>query len=255
MKKLMILLLALVCALLTINLPRLLQLCGSAVTQIDQEASPEWYGDILRREIDLNVTPTASEAEISPLAASERIPIVQNEEVQSNRREDYHRDLQSLSPPIKKPVKKQYECRKLSLKRFQFKFSRKGQELAKELPFADKVKYDKDLERLRQKRREYRQKSIRKMRILVEQNDPIGLRRSQHFGEISRRASRRHYQKKRAKNAKQDNTLPDNAPQPRSLMKRAEMQGSENDVQLDAQNLAQQPSATVEKNLVVSDKH
>ncbi|PWN37795.1 uncharacterized protein FA14DRAFT_177077 [Meira miltonrushii] len=231
-------------AFMLIILPKLLHLQGSEVKQIAQHKSPGSFGELRRREIDLNVTPTASSEQSSPHrpeSPNGRSQGGQYEDVQSNGRQCHRKDTESYSSPTKKPVKKQYESRKLSLKRFQFKFSLKGQELAKDLPPEEKVKYDEHLERIRQKRRFYKSRNLKKMKTLVEQNDPIGLRRNQLYRESARRAYRKYSQKKRAKKCKQGNASSDNLPQPGTFMKRGEIQGNGNDQQMNTQAPAQQP--------------
>jgi hypothetical protein len=94
--------------------------------------------------------------------------------------------------------KLKYEKNKVFRERYRFKYSVKGQELAaKNLNPIEKVEYDKELERLRKKRREYRNRYFEKLQVGVENKDPHAIEQTEKNKKTTRDASRKRMRKVR----------------------------------------------------------
>lgn len=153
----------------------------------------------VRRELDLNTTPTTSMEE--DIASRAAIKQGEKEEVQSKTKKKRIK-LSEKERKIRK-----YTSNKNALQRYRFKYSTKGQELAaKNLNPIEKAEYDKKLESLRTKNKEYKQRYYDKIKVGVEHNDPRAIRQDL-MQKLSNRNSSRKYMRKIRAQKKEDGSL------------------------------------------------
>ncbi|PWN37793.1 uncharacterized protein FA14DRAFT_187850 [Meira miltonrushii] len=184
---------------------------SSSASQLRGDLQASTIHHFVRRELDLNATPTSSMDEGYPraVAASHHS---NNEEVQT--RWDHatvqrkgNAGVSSKGPKLSEEErkKKKYECNRLCVQRYRFKYSKEGQEIAaKTLDPIEKARYDKKLEEIQKKRKQYKAKYFHDIKVGLEKNDPKAVARNLMNRIHNRQASRRWMRKKRAQQALHD---------------------------------------------------
>lgn len=178
---------------------------SGSIPQSQTDLQTSTNGHFVRRELDLNVTPTASmEEEHSKVAVALTQSKNKDVEVQSNHMPRQAKEKGVVSSKGRKlseedKRKKKYENNRLCVQRYRFKYSKEGQKIAAEtLGPIEKAEYDRKFNQLREKRKGYKAKYYQNVKIGVEKNDPKAIARNVMIQDSNRKASRKYMRRVRA---------------------------------------------------------